>query len=565
EGNAGDVVINAADRVLFDGTNADGGLFSSAFSSVGQRGVGRGGNITIDTNSLEVRNGAQLSTGTFGEGNAGDVVINAADRVVFTGTSKAFSTVGAINFRGVAVGNGGDIRIRTDSLEVVRDAQLQASTFARGNAGDVIIHANNRVLFDGTNSTAFSRLEEGAIGRGGRIVINTNSLIVRNGAELTASTFGRGNAGNIRIAARDVSLDGTGNDGFSSGLFTSTTGPTGRGGEITVRADSIRLTDGAVVNAQTFNDFRGGNITLSADTFDATNGGQIITTTTDSGRAGNITLNVTDRVTLSGADRQRTSGLFANTAEGSSGRGGTIRIRTGELNISDRAEIVASSQGSGIAGNIDVTAQSIELDRGRLTAETNTVEGGNIAIATDSLSLTNNAQISVNSVAEDEGGAGNIEVQARNIELDEASEITAETASGQGGNITLSNLELLRLRNGSRISTTAGTQQAGGDGGNISIDADFIVAIPSENSDIRADAFEGRGGNIDITTEGLFGIEARDRPTNFSDITASSELGVQGTININTPDVDPSRGLTELPEDVVDASNQIAQTCPTDG
>lgn len=116
-------------------------------------------------------------------------------------------------------------------------------------------------------------------------------------------------------------------------------------------------------------------------------------------------------------------------------------------------------------------------------------------------------------MAEDEGGAGNIEVQARNVELDEASEITAETVSGQGGNIRLSDVELLLLRNGSLISTTAGTEQAGGDSGNIAIDSNFVVAVPNENSDITANAFSGSGGNVTITTQGLFGIEPQASPT----------------------------------------------------
>ncbi len=38
-------------------------------------------------------------------------------------------------------------------------------------------------------------------------------------------------------------------------------------------------------------------------------------------------------------------------------------------------------------------------------------------------------------------------------------------------------------------------------------------------------------------------------------------MGVSGTVTINTPDVDPSRGLIQLPSNLVDASQQIAQGC----
>ncbi|MEO1765468.1 MAG: S-layer family protein, partial [Cyanobacteria bacterium J06629_18] len=122
--------------------------------------------------------------------------------------------------------------------------------------------------------------------------------------------------------------------------------------------------------------------------------------------------------------------------------------------------------------------------------------------------------------------------------------------------------ELLLLRNNSQISTTAGFAQAGGNGGNININSPFIVSVPKEDSDITANAFSGNGGNIDIISQGIFGITPRSQLTPQSDITASSETGIQGTINITNPEVDPSQGVIELPEGLVDKSNQIAQICP---
>ncbi len=163
-----------------------------------------------------------------------------------------------------------------------------------------------------------------------------------------------------------------------------------------------------------------------------------------------------------------------------------------------------------------------------------------------SLSVTNGALISVDSQGSGEGG--NIQIQAGSLNLDNQARITAETASSQGGNITLQVEDLLLIRRNSLISTNAGTAQAGGDGGNITIDADLIVAVPGTNSDITANAFLGSGGRIQITTQGIFGIEPRERLTPFNDITASSELGLAGIVEINTPNVDPSRGVADLPE-----------------
>ncbi|NEP15060.1 MAG: S-layer family protein, partial [Symploca sp. SIO2C1] len=55
----------------------------------------------------------------------------------------------------------------------------------------------------------------------------------------------------------------------------------------------------------------------------------------------------------------------------------------------------------------------------------------------------------------------------------------------------------------------------------------------------------------------------RERLTPLSDITATSELGVEfnGEVQIDIQGIDPVQGLAELPETFADSSNQIAQTC----
>jgi large exoprotein involved in heme utilization and adhesion len=143
--------------------------------------------------------------------------------------------------------------------------------------------------------------------------------------------------------------------------------------------------------------------------------------------------------------------------------------------------------------------------------------------------------------------------------------------------------DLLLLRGNSSISSTAGVAQQGGNGGNITINVPngFVVAIPNENSDISANAFTGTGGKVTINAIGIYGAVARSRedlvkllgtnePENLdpaklptSEITAISQTSptLNGDVILNTPDTDPSRGLIELPTNLVDASQQIAQGC----
>jgi large exoprotein involved in heme utilization and adhesion len=102
-----------------------------------------------------------------------------------------------------------------------------------------------------------------------------------------------------------------------------------------------------------------------------------------------------------------------------------------------------------------------------------------------------------------------------------------------------------------------------GNGGNITINAPVIAGF--ENSDIIANAVQGNGGNIQITTQGIFGLEFRPQLTPENDITASSQFGVNGTVEINEFSLDPDTGIVELPAGLADTSDQIAQGCATDG
>ena len=72
---------------------------------------------------------------------------------------------------------------------------------------------------------------------------------------------------------------------------------------------------------------------------------------------------------------------------------------------------------------------------------------------------------------------------------------------------------------------------------------------------------DGNGGNIDITTQGIFGLEFSEQLTSENDITASSEFGINGIVKINNVNIDPSFGLVELPTQLKDSSQQISQGC----
>jgi filamentous hemagglutinin family protein len=481
--------------------------------------------IEIEAGRLSLSQGSQLLSGvsqlTPAEFRLGDIRVDTTDSIVlrnsniYTGVDLGLS------------GSSGNVNLVTRSLFATGTSRIGSTNLGRGTTRDVNITAET-ITVDGTGSKLleaiatgiYSILYDQGVGQAGDINIRTRNLSVINGGFISASTFGQGDGGNVNITATGTIRV----DGITPGLFggvasligsTVEEGAIGNGGNVRITAPTLLLSQGGGVTGRAVGEGNGGNVDLNLGILEATSGGQVSTTSQGVGRAGDIEIDVRDRITLSGFDESYNfratnfgnfsayggafSGLYANTNRTSTGQGGSLRVNTGSLQVRDRGLVSVSSAGTGSAGNLTITASEIDLDnRASLAAETN---GGN------------------------------------------------------QGNINL-NADLLMLNGGSRITTNARREATGG---NIATDADLIVA--SGNSDIVARAERGKGGSIQISTEGLFGISVRPQLTEQSDINASSQFGLSGSISLTTPNVDPDSGLIELPSEVVDANDRIAATC----
>ncbi len=583
---AGDININATELVNL--TNS-----SLIFNGVEGVGKGKGGNINITARSLSAMNGSQITASTSGQGDAGSVIIHVSDRVSFdevdsTGVpSGAYSSVNQ-----GAVGNAGNINITASSLSVTNGAQLQSLTEGQGNAGNVIIHASDTVSFDGSSavlsgvgttvvgpSTALSGVGTTGVGLGGNIDISARSLFVTNGAELRALTRGQGDAGNILVNVTDfIEIAGASSlNGASSGLFASTEQTaSGNGGLINLQGATLRIENGGVLAARSRNASKGGNIIGNVNNLQLAGGGEILTTAYGSGKAGNINFKVNNGINISGSDPTWTarfvnfgtdivdpvsekSGIFASTDTKSTGNGGIININTEFLNLDSGANISVSTSGTGNAGNVSITSRSLNLNNGaQLSAQTTTSstgDSGSISLNTTNLNIDNGANISVNSTGK--GNAGNLKIDSRNINLDQQASLLAGTASGEGGNISIQTGSLM-MRHNSPISADArtGANNSTGNGGNITINAtNTITAL--ETSPITANANLGRGGNIQIATQGLF--NSPDSP-----ITASSgNPQLNGVVNITILGFSPSNSLTQFKGNAIANQQTIANSCLT--
>lgn len=617
-GRGGNVKINAEEQVALanttiqtDGTRLQnssvgagaGSIFIQSKDSIvlaagtqltnDTYGSGKGGDIQLNGRLVRLENGATLKARTLGSGAAGAISVNADDQIQLAGAT--ISTTSAPG----ATGSGGTIALKADGVTIAGKSTVASATSGAGAAGNIDIQTNSLVVTGDSQLTATTT----GTGRAGNILIDTNSLLLTGNSQLTATTTGTGSAGNILINRNRQGSVVISNATVSTASEPAKVNQFGQGGDIAIQADSIALSNG-VISASTRGGGNAGSILLSANRIDV-NGGTpiagfiasgVYTSTVGSGAAGTLNVdagqlqirggarisastkngagqggdlkvNAAASVELTGSG----SGLFTEAAKDSlvhgsvTGNAGNIQVTTPSLTVRDGALISSQTATDGDAGNIvlkvadQVTLTGSESGLFANTAPGSTGKGGSIIVDPKTLLIQNGAAIAVGS--QGSGKGGDIQIEAGTLTLRDRGSISATTASTQGGNIALQIHDFLFLRNHSLISTTAGNNQSGGDGGNIQINAPFIISIANENNDISANAFTGRGGRVDITAQGIFGIQPRDRLTPLSDITASSEFGIAGVVTINTPNVDPSRGLTELPANLVDASNQIAQGC----
>ena len=518
-------------------------------------GEGQGGNIQIEADSLEINGNSIVvvvdALVDFGIGDSGNISIK-ADTILL---NNSFLFAGGISPLG---GNTGDIEIQTDNLTLINGSQISSSIFpgSIGNIGNININAQNTIdligNLDGVPSAIVTEIFNDATGNGGLISIRASSLNLQEGGQIRATTNGNGNAGSIIINTEDISIDGV----VLPNSF--------------VRGSAIlsEVLGTAIDNGNT--------IEINTKELKVTNGGIISSATGGMGDAGNINITATELVSFDGLflnedfEVSQPSGAFVSVTEGAVGSGGELNITTPSLFVTNGAQLEALTEDNGLAGDINIFATDSVLlsgvDTGLFsnTTATSTGNAGEISVDSEVIELIDNAAISVNSEGAGEGGT--ITLTGDNLTLDNQGQISATTVSTDGGDINLNINELILLRRESQITTDAGTAGAGGNGGDITIDTSFIVAPPLEDNDITANAFNGNGGNVDISATGLFGIEFRaEEIPGSSDITASSEFGLAGTVVINNPDVDPTSGLVQLPDETTDPSDRIIAGCAAVG
>lgn len=555
-GNAGNIDLRVQDSLQMSGNSQ---------ISNDNLGTGAGGNLTIAADKLIIGDRSFLSATTFGNGTGGNIDIKAANSVEISGTGfeefqKTFQ-VGAIfgtlrpTDRGTGIfigtagaGSSGNLNLETSSLIMSNGATIFSPTFTQGVGGNVNVRASDLVKLSGSAiQTGSSR---GSTGTGGYIAIDTKQLSLEDGATFISAALGNGAGGNVEVKASDtVQIQRTPpKAALLTGIYTNTTFGTAKGGDLRIDTGSLYAKD-AVIASNT-----GASLPTGVIPF--------------GGPGGNVVVNARESVEIAGVqpDPRFPSGL--GTTGYSPSHSGNLTISTKKLILREGADASAATLGAGQGGALTVYASdSIELSGitignltlGGLSAAAGRVgfpeikatgASGDIKVFTDKLTIQDGARIDVESLGT--GKAGNLQVVANSILLDNQGTISAATTSGEGGNISVQTNSLI-MRHNSQISATAA---GSGNGGNINITgfspANFVTLL--EGSKITADAVEGMGGNISINTRGFFLC-----PT--CQITASSQLGIAGQVSIITPEAENNFEIVDLPQEVAQPEQVVAQAC----
>jgi filamentous hemagglutinin family protein len=469
--------------------------------------------IDVQVDELSGSRGGYLSSSTLGIGTGGNVQIKATGSVTFSGENTEGKLSGIQAESGSPTnnnaGNAGNILLEAKQLNLAAGAQISSTTYGTGQGGNLFLTVKEDTHLVGDNQSG--RFTSGIIadaegktddaGNAGRIFLTTRRLSIQDGARILAITLGNGQGGQIDVkVAQKVIIAGRGKPRTNSS------------GQISQQRSSISTTS--------FGQGQGGNLNLTAGELQLKEGGIIDASTQNIGQAGTIHIEISGDLTISGG------GGISTTSR--NGKAGDLILHSQQLILQEGSRIIAMTFGKEKGGDIQIQANHLEL------------KGTSTISAASSLSSATSSG--------EQGDAGQVNLNIGESLRMQNSVIETKTQKADGGSIVITSSGYLYLI-GSQITTSV--QGEKGDGGNIMLKPEFILL---DNARIQANAFEGNGGNIDITVTGLYKLSS-------SVIEASSQYGISGEITVNSPDAQVDESLVILQTDFLDASQLLHNVC----
>ena len=555
-GNAGNIFIDASQIYLARNNSL---LLTGIFAQSEFDTDGRSGTISINTRSLEIRNGALIDNSSYSNNNGGSIKITARELLLSNLTALFNSGILSTSHSQKKDTHGGQISIDTESLKISDGSIISTSTFNQANAGSIDIESDTIVIEDihmSNKPTGIISLtnHDTQGGTAGNISIFSRSIDIFRG-EINASSTGNGDGGNIDIHSDTIRIIGDQSIKFT-GISAETQGEinAGTGGQITIISNDLLISDAAAVTVNSWGQGNSGTVIISANTINIQKNHGLFDTgvfaqnhdSSSTGNGGSIQIDALTALTMN-------RGVISTSAEGD-GNAGSMTIRTGSMIIRNESLIDNSNFGTGKAGNIIVNAvNEIHLNNSFISADADHNAGGDIIINSPVFVLENGGAI--NSTSLGIGKSGDITLNTRSIAITENSSIQSlNFGIGAGGTINLYATENLFLDNSDinsisrlsdggnvnimvskmlKLTNSSITSEASLNGGNITIDPEIVIL---NNSTLIAKAIQGSGGNISIQTN-VF-LQSKN-----SILDASSRFGLAGSLNISVPE---NQNLTNL-------------------
>ena len=574
DGDGGEVTVNA-DSILLNGfappnseTNPLEQFPNSRISSE-NFAAGNGGNVRVSAEELTAIDGGQVASRVdeTATGNGGRLIVNIANSLTASGVlPPPFSPllVSGIDSLSLGAGNGGDIQVEIGTLTLSEGGRIRSETQGTGRGGEIAVTASESIRLTGLNP--IDPIEESAIisqtfgsNDSGNIRVSAPFLSVREGALVSSFVFGvenrpgsgTGNAGNIQIATEVVEIVGTGLFGIDNpSQISSNTFGEGNAGNITVETERLSLREGGTLNT---------SVILAPVFIEPLPGA-------GRGRGGTLNVNASESIEIVGTDPSLLFPSSLGTATFAEGDAGLTQVTTPSLVVQGGSNLGSATIATGNAGNTIVNAAEILVEGTATDGSPSQIianafipnpllqlafslppfptgDTGELIVNTDRLTVRDGGLVGVQH--DGTGNAGNLQIQANNVLLDRDGTIAATTATGLGGDISLNVEDSLQLDDGFlTVAALGGT----GNGGNLTLNAETIVAL--DRSAIVANSVGGNGGKVAIAATGLL-LSPNSR------ITASSQLGVDGVVTVNTPDIDTAAGLLELTQEAIDIASLI--------
>lgn len=496
---------------------------------------GKSGDITLEANSILMKDLSNLETTTSSTSGGGNIKVTTAQNLEMENFGRI-----ATGSEGAA-GNAGHIELSSTQGNMLLYSPFitsQATQFAEpgstnsslgsGNTGNIVLNAPNGDILLGQGGSVFNAADT-PTGSLGKIEITAKNLTLREASLIEGDNLTPQLPGNLTITLSErLSLEG-------NSLIATTVWRSAPAADLTVTAPQIHIAGGSILTTETHRSGQAGRLTLFTDNLQLATGGQL--------RSGSSTIAFPD----------------PNSPIEPTGAGGTITVQSptgpSQSIVIDGvgSGIFTDTQGTGPGGSMNLSAQTVTIQNGgALSASTSgptpTATGGNVSVsANKSVTLNNGGSITANSTGA--GNAGNITINSGAQFLSQNGTLSTAASHASGGNITVQATDSIRLVN-SQLSTSV---QGGPNtsGGNILLDP-AVVTI--QNSQVTAQAVQGAGGNINI----IAGTFLADQT---SLVSASSQFGLSGTVNIQSPVSSLSNTLATLPQRPLLAQQLLTQRC----